>query len=138
MIDVVVIRDADASVRLTKKEIGNIVSFVCRQEKISGAELIFVIVNDRKIRAINKKFLHHDYITDVITFPLDMKRVNAEIYINPQQASRQAAKYGVTKKNELIRLIIHGTLHALGYDDSTPKSRERMERVQERYVSELS
>lgn len=138
MIDVAVFRDAAGSQSLTKNEIKEIVSFVCRHEKIKSAELSFVILNDRKIKAINKNFLRHDYVTDVITFPMETKKVNAEIYINIQQASRQAVKYGVTKKNELIRLIIHGTLHALGYDDTTPQERKRMEKVQERYVSEIS
>lgn len=138
MIDVVVAHDAAGTGSLTKKEIKNIASFVCRREKVKSAELSFVIVNDRKIRTINKNFLRHDYVTDVITFPLEEEKVNAEIYINVQQAVRQAKRYRVTLKNEMIRLIIHGTLHAFGYDDITQQGRDRMVRIQERYVSELS
>lgn len=137
MIQVAVIRDSVSSTRITKKEIQNTVSVVCRGEKVKDAELSFVIVNDKKIRTINKRFLDHDYVTDVITFPLEEKRISAEIYINVQQAIRQAKQYGVTSKNEMIRLVVHGTLHALGYDDTKKKERELMLTVQEQYVSKI-
>lgn len=136
MIEVTVIRDAAGTVRLTDKEIKSVISRVSRGEGIEAAELAIVLVHDRRIRILNKHFLHHDYVTDVITFPLEEKKVHAEIYINVQQAVRQARMYGVTVRNEMIRLIVHGTLHAFGYDDTAAKSRAAMERVQERYVSE--
>ncbi len=138
MIEVEVIRVAAVVAQLTNKEIEKVAKHVAKREKIKEAELSFVLLGDRKIRRINKNFLRHDYVTDVMTFPLDAKKVNAEIYINAEQAKRQARQYGVTVKNELIRLIVHGTLHAFGYDDSTQRGRKRMERVQERYVSDLS
>lgn len=138
MIAVSVIRHASVPARLTNREIRKIIRYVSRWERKRDAELSIVIVEDRKIRRINKEFLHHDYVTDVITFPLEEKKINAEIYINVQQAVRQAKKYCVTIKNEMTRLVVHGTLHAFGYDDTTKRERERMEKVQERYVSELS
>ncbi len=119
-------------------EIKRISEFVCKKEKIKNAELSFVIVNDRTIRTINKKFLQHDFVTDVITFPMEQIGVNAEIYINTQQANRQAKENGVTIKNEITRLVVHGTLHAIGYDDTTVKTKKMMDSVQERYVGELS
>jgi probable rRNA maturation factor len=112
--------------------------FVCRRERVKNAEFSFVLVDDRSIRRINKKFLNHNYVTDVITFPLEQDEVNAEIYVNAQQARRQAKELGITVRNELTRLVVHGTLHAIGYDDSTKKSKKRMDSIQERYVSELS
>lgn len=114
------------------------VRYVCLGEKVTEAELSFVIVNDGRIRTINRKFLHHDYVTDVITFPLEPKQVSAEIYINGQQAKRQAKEHHVSVKNEMTRLVVHGTLHAIGYDDTTTASKKRMDSIQERYVSELS
>ena len=115
-----------------------ITEFVCRKEKVKNAELSFVIINDSTIRTINRKFLKHDYVTDVITFPLEHRQVNAEIYINVQQAKRQARENGVTIKNEMTRLVVHGTLHAIGYDDTTEVSKKNMDSIQERYVAELS
>lgn len=116
----------------------HIAEFVCKKEKIKDAELSFVVVNDRTIRTINKKFLHHDYVTDVITFPFELKSITAEIYINSQQAKRQSKENNVTVSNEMTRLVVHGTLHAIGYDDTTMVTKKKMNLIQERYVSELS
>ncbi|MFA6455325.1 MAG: rRNA maturation RNase YbeY [Bacteroidota bacterium] len=118
--------------------IQGIAAFVCQREKIKDAELSFVIVDDKTIRSINKRFLRHDYVTDVITFPLERNEVNAEIYINAQQMKRQANEHGVSMKNEMSRLVVHGTLHAIGYIDTTTAAKRKMDSVQERYVSELS
>jgi len=112
--------------------------YVCRSEGVKIAELSFVIVDDGTMRAMNKKFLKHNYITDVITFPLEQKGVNAEIYIDAQQAKRQAKEHAVTVKNEMMRLVVHGTLHSIGYRDTTKGSKKRMDSIQERYVSELN
>lgn len=112
--------------------------YVCLAESVKHAELSFVIINDARIRTINRKFLGHDYVTDVITFPLEQKEVSAEIYINSRQAKRQAKEHHVSVKNEMIRLVVHGTLHAIGYDDTTATAKKKMDTVQERYVSDLS
>lgn len=125
-------------VSFSSPDIKRIVEFVCTKKKIKNAELSFVIVSDRVIRTINKKFLHHDYVTDVITFPLETAFVNAEIYINGQQAKRQAKENQVTIRNEIIRLVVHGVLHAIGYDDTSVTTKKKMDSIQERYVSELN
>jgi len=125
-------------ISFSNSEIQRIAKFVCSKEKIKTAELSFVIVNDRSIRAINKKFLQHDYVTDVITFPLEIRAVNAEIYVNTQQAKRQSKENDVTIKNEITRLVVHGTLHAIGYSDTTAVDKKKMTAIQERYVSAVS
>lgn len=121
-----------------KAEFRRIVQYVCRKQKVKEAEFSFVIVNDGMIRSINKKFLQHDFVTDVITFPLERNRNVAEIYINAEQLKRQAKENGVTMKNETIRLVVHSILHTVGYDDTTPTAKKKMDAVQERYVAELS
>lgn len=134
----IVVTKAYSEISFSGSELKRISEFVCKKEKIKNAELSFVIINDRTIRAINKKFLQHDFVTDVITFPLERTSVNAEIYINTQQAKRQAKENFVTVKNEITRLVVHGTLHAIGYDDTTVKTKMEMDSVQERYIKELS
>lgn len=129
---------ANSTIPFSGKAVKHIAEFVCKKEKINNAELSFVIIDDRTIRTINKKFLKHDFVTDVITFPLELETVAAEIYIDAEQAKRQAKEHAVTIKNELGRLIIHGTLHAIGYDDTTKASKKMMDSIQERYVSELN
>lgn len=137
MIEVMLSRDA-GSIRFAEERVRRIVRYVCRREKRLTASLSFVFIGDRKMKALNKKYLKHDYQTDIITFPLESGGINAEIYINVDQAKRQAKEYGTTMVNEMIRLIVHGTLHAAGYDDRKPAEKARMFERQERYVAKLS
>jgi len=135
---VIAVTRAYKNISFSGSAVKSIVEFVCKKEKVRNAELSFVIVNDRTIQTINKKFLNHDYVTDVITFPLEPKTINAEIYINTQQAQRQSKENAVTVKNEITRLVVHGILHAIGYDDTTAVTQKKMNSIQERYVSALS
>jgi rRNA maturation RNase YbeY len=123
---------------LPKAEFRKVVQHVCRRHKVTAAEFSFVIVDDRTIRSINKKFLKHDVVTDIITFPLENDRIAAEIYICAPQMRRQAKEQQVTVTNEMTRLIVHGILHTLGYDDTTSAKKKEMDAIQERYVAQLS
>lgn len=121
--------------RVSKKAIQQIVSFVLKSEKVSAGKISIVFVDDSAIKKINTKYLGHHYSTDVITFPVEAQPfLEAEIYINVKQARRQARQYRVTILNELTRLIVHGVLHVVGYDDSRTNQREKMFERQEKYV----
>ena len=73
--------------------------------------------------------------TDVITFPIDEEPpIYGEIYISIDTARRQAEEYGVSLRNELCRLAVHGALHLAGYDDATPKQREKMHNLENQYI----
>ncbi len=121
--------------RMSKKAIGGIVSFVFKEERIPAGKISCVFVDDNAIKKINTAYLGHRFKTDVITFLIETQPfLEVEIYINVKQARRQARLYNVTVKNELTRLLIHGVLHALGYDDKRTKQRKKMFDLQEKYV----
>jgi probable rRNA maturation factor len=109
---------------------------VYRGERLGEASITYVITNDPGIRDINRRFLRHDYATDVITFPLDESRHEAEIYISIDTARRQAREFCVGVREEVTRLAIHGFLHLCGHDDRMEADRERMTAAQERYVAQ--
>jgi probable rRNA maturation factor len=101
--------------------------------------LSITLVGERTMAQLNKKHLGHRGPTDVITFTLASQpgeAVLADIYICPAVAAREAKAAGVTQAEELARLVIHGTLHVLGYDH--PEGRGRTTSVlwrrQERYL----
>ena len=96
-----------------------------------------VVLGDRAIRAINKRFLGHDYATDVITFPLDDLELDGEIYLSADTAARQAREYGVGRTNEILRLVVHGVLHLVGFDDATPQQRQRMHEEENLILDQL-
>jgi len=100
-----------------------------------------VFVGAATIRRLNAAWLHHDRPTDVVTFPLRRGRqvVGGEIYICRRVAASEARRHRVPVREELLRLIVHGTLHLLGWDHPEGKTRTKspMWHRQERYVAEL-
>ncbi|MFI5235913.1 MAG: rRNA maturation RNase YbeY [Gemmatimonadales bacterium] len=95
-----------------------------------------------RMRSLNRSHLRHDRPTDVIAFALPAPdgRLTGDLYLCRAVAARQARDAGVPLRQELIRLVIHGTLHLLGRDHPAGEARFRssMWRRQERYVTELS
>ena len=89
-----------------------------------------LITGDREIRKINKRFLKHDFVTDVVSFD------TGDVVVSADFAKRYARKNRVPYKQELARYLVHGTLHLLGYDDKRTKDRDRMHRRQEKILAE--
>jgi probable rRNA maturation factor len=111
---------------------------VLRGERVRRAEVTVVVLDARRSRKMNRQFLGHDYSTDVISFLLERRpRLEGEIYLNIDRAREQAREYGVSIANEIDRLMVHGTLHLLGYDDTTVRDAGRMVKRQEEYVHRL-
>jgi rRNA maturation RNase YbeY len=100
-----------------------------------------VFVGSRFIRRINRRYLQHDYVTDVIAFPLGEGKetpLEGEIYVNLDRARSQAREYKVPFSEETRRLLIHGTLHLLGYADSTSRKKTIMTQRENLLLARLS
>jgi probable rRNA maturation factor len=88
-------------------------------------------VDDDEISRLNKEWLGHDGATDVIAFSLgSSESLLGDVYISVETALRNAAGLGVSPSEELTRLVIHGTLHVLGYDHPSGADRESSEMYQ--------
>jgi probable rRNA maturation factor len=112
------------------------VRLVLRGEGHGSAMISVVFIDGRRCRELNRKYLQHDYATDVISFPLEeAENLEGEIYVNLDGAREQARRYKVSFRNELTRLIVHGTLHLIGYDDRRVRDAQRMKRREEEYVN---
>ena len=98
--------------------------------------LSVAFVTNAAIRKINRKFLRHDFATDVISFPLDSDLVG-ELVISAEYAVAEAAKRKIPVEEELLRYVAHGILHLLGYDDHRPADRKRMWARQERELRRM-
>lgn len=112
---------------------------VFRDAQQSHGAITVVFVDDRTSRRLNRRYLAHDRPTDVIAFPLgEEPNLEGEIYVNLDKVRRQARTYHVTAANETARMIIHGTLHLLGYDDRTRAKARRMKAREDSLVGHLA
>jgi len=94
---------------------------VLNHENAKAENINYVFCSDDHLLNINKKYLNHDYMTDIITFDNSEqhKLIEADIYISIDRVKENASQLKKTFKDELDRVMIHGVLHLLGYNDKT-------------------
>lgn len=106
--------------------------------KTVGA-VTYIFCNDEKILEVNRKYINHDYYTDIITFDYSRPmRISGDVFISLDTVRSNALLLGKTYDNELMRVIIHGILHLCGVDDKGPGEREIMERHEDEALALLS
>ena len=111
---------------------------VIRDEKKIPGDLNFIITSDDNIREINKEFLKRNTFTDVIAFDYGTDNtLNGEVYISLDTVKFNANNYKVSLKSELLRVIIHGTLHLCGYNDKTEEEKQVMNMLEEKWMRVL-
>jgi rRNA maturation RNase YbeY len=94
-----------------------------------------VFVDSHYCTSINRRYLNHNYSTDVLAFVLEKApMLEGEIYVNLDRAKEQASEYRVSFANEVARLVIHGTLHLIGYDDRTATAHKKMKTIENKHV----
>jgi probable rRNA maturation factor len=106
----------------------------CKKAKISVA-----LVDDPTIHKLNKRYLDHDYPTDVLTFPLEdgPKGLEGEIVVSSDTAISNAKEYNTTADYELILYIIHGVLHLMDYDDHDDADERKMRAKEQQYLAQI-
>lgn len=120
-------------------KVQTVLRLACRKLKFNSADLSVVFVGERRMRRLNREYLGHDDVTDVITFNFgdichlersersqDKNIIYGEIIICPAVAARHAKRYGNTCEREIILCAVHGILHLCGYDDRSPEDVKRM------------
>jgi len=92
-------------------------------------ELTYIFCSDEYLLDINKQYLNHDYYTDIITFNYcEQDIISGDLFISLDTVLDNSKTFGVSYESELHRVIIHGILHLIGFDDKTDESQEEMTR----------
>jgi probable rRNA maturation factor len=119
--------------RVSEADVRSAVAAVLDGEQIESADISMAFLSGQRMRALNRRTFGRDCSTDVIAFALPHPgRIVGDVYVCPSVAR-------VAEQEELMRLVVHGVLHVLGYDHPEGRGRtvSTMWRVQERYVRGL-
>jgi len=110
------------------------------QEGQTVQSLNFIFCSDKYLHQINVEYLDHDTYTDVITFPYmeNGKAIEGDIFISIDRIQENANNFKTTFENELHRVMIHGTLHLLGYGDKTSEDKLKMTEKENEYLTLLN
>ena len=104
-----------------------------KPDALSGLEeLSVVLVSDRRMAELHRRFLQQPGPTDVITFQ------HGEIFVSTETARRQARRFGTSLEHELQLYVAHGFLHLRGFDDKDSRSAAEMKRTQEKIVASVA
>lgn len=117
---------------------------ILREARHPAAHLSLSLVGQTQMRRLNRTYRNRDYATDVLAFPAEPlkgreERFLGDVIICLPTAQAQAATFGNTPDQELLRLLIHGILHLLGYDhERSPKEARRMQRKEQSIFNQLT
>lgn len=113
---------------LNKRNVHNLVRSLQQEFNFRIASLLINFINSNEITVLNKKHLEHHYSTDIITFDYseNEQEIDAEIFISMDDASKNSQIHNVSLNEELNRLVIHGILHLIGFNDITQKEKKIM------------
>lgn len=110
-------------------------AYVARDHGTRIESLTYVLMNDDDLLRYNRDYLGHDEYTDVITFDGQAGAgVSGDVLMSYDRIRENAATYGVSARNELHRVMVHGLLHLLGHGDKTKAQREAMRSLEDKYL----
>jgi len=117
--------------RITSNWIKQVISI---EEKRVG-DISFIFCSDEYLLDVNKKYLNHDYFTDIITFDdVEGNVINGDIFISVDRVKENSKEFEISFDNEVHRIIIHGVLHLLGYKDKVKKDKDLMTEKEDLYL----
>mgnify|MGYP001824851583 CR=1 FL=1 len=101
-------------------------------------DINYIFCNDEYLHKLNVEFLHHDTLTDIISFDYKVGKIlHGDIFVSVERVEENAKDFDVSFQQELYRVIIHGILHFCGYKDKTEEEAQAMREKENHYLSIL-
>lgn len=115
------------------------VRVVLTGEQVSSADISLAVVDNEEMQRLNRRYLRHDYPTDVLSFVLSRSEeaLEGEIVVSAEMAAQQAAQFGWHLGQEMLLYVIHGALHLVGYRDTTKSQQRSMREREQHYLRML-
>jgi rRNA maturation RNase YbeY len=113
---------------------------VAQTEQTKIAELSYIFCSDNYLLSINQQYLNHDYYTDVITFDhreQPSESISGDIFISYNRVTENSTQLQLCFAEELNRVMVHGLLHLIGYDDATPEKKNTMHLLENKYLDKF-
>jgi len=129
--------NAENKYRINKRLVHKIISKFKEELNFSIETLTINFISADTILTINKHYLNHHHTTDIITFNYSGNQVHldGELFISIEDSRNNSHIYGCTHDSELFRLIAHGILHLMGYDDITVSQKRKMKKIENLLVT---
>lgn len=119
-----------------KTKIKKWLKLVAESEVFSLGAVSVIFCSDNYILDINQRFLQHDYFTDIITFDYsEGEKISGDLFISVDSVRENSIEFGTEFEEELHRVIVHGILHLIGYDDHTDEEIRTMRSKENYYLS---
>ncbi|WP_167616944.1 rRNA maturation RNase YbeY [Maribellus sediminis] len=112
-------------------------SLIKNELKKTG-DISVVFCSDEYLLEMNKEYLNHDYYTDIITFDyVEGETISGDLFISLDRVKENATKFEISVLKELYRVVFHGTLHLVGYNDKSEEEQQIMRQKENYYLSEV-
>ena len=121
-----------------KRKIARWVEAIAEAEGFVAGDINYIFCSSEVHRKMNIDFVGHDYFTDIITFDyseLEEGVVSGDIFIDVETVADNARIYGVTAREEMLRVVVHGVLHLCGQKDKDPEDEKEMHRKEDKYLA---
>ena len=121
---------------LNLKRVSDWLSQTIRKEQKEIGNLNFVFSSDEYLLSMNQEYLNHDTYTDVITFNyVENNLISGDIFISAERVKENALLYSSNFTDELHRVIVHGVLHLIGYNDKTDREAQEIRAKEDFYLT---
>jgi probable rRNA maturation factor len=121
-----------------KKRITSDINDIIKSENFKSGKVSVIFCSDEYLLNINREYLKHDYYTDIITFNYGEENlVSGDLFISVERVADNSVQYNQTFENELYRVIYHGILHLVGFDDKEEASEKLMKLKEDFYLNKF-
>ena len=136
MINIDLINDYFSKITINVSQIKFLYNRILKNHKIKNIELSLILSNRNYLNQLKIKYFNQNYYTDVIAFNLNNQDedIIGEIYVSIDDIKQNAKKFNVTFNDEFKRIIIHGLLHIIGYNDNTQNKKKLMTSLENKYM----